>query len=777
MQITFNLDKRGYTSKPQGAEIGAINNRVRNAGGRITTTPEELINKITAGYTFTPAEIGGSLEEIQADKRAGKMLHYWKSQQIIVADIDNEKPDKTAINHQLTPARALDACKAAGIDPYCIYKTFSYSEQKQKFRVLIILDKPLTDAEKAADYIGRFCNLFNAAIESDYKQAGQAPETCADSTIEPVKLIFGGRRDSIIYKSESITQIGKLAALPKSATNAPISASNQKRDNLTPKTRRAETGAQGREEEIIEALYTINPAQLDYKEWLKIGAALKYEGIDYAIFDNWSAQDTSTNDKGQPRYNEEANYKAWLSFNDAGRNPAKGETIFYIAYNRFNWHPSKYDKSGLSDAELQAALDKALEDIPAPEPIQEGDYPPGFFGADNMTAQAPEIEEAYNPEQMQEPEQIQSKGAADPAPAQAPENIIINAAQYLAGAYDADIEELKQYAGRKMGLHPDIDKYLTLFPGLAALGGQASLGKTTFAVNIVSKLLERGEHVLYFALEQRPEEIITKSLASYIYDKNPETKTDNLQLNKGFRNEEIEEARAELTEKLKNYHVIECDFETTAAGIESVVNAYMKDHPQIKPIVIIDYLQLIAPPADFHGDMRGRVDENIKSIKKMQKSKGLFVLVISSFNRSSILDPISYDSFKETGMIEFTCDYVFGLQLQIQDADNEDFYTSTGTRGGKQKRQEFEQKAMIHAAQIQTPKKVQFVSIKNRKGKQYFTANFNYYPAHDYFTPDYSSTWNKQAQSVGDPITSALNKSKEKQTLNDVFRAALDSED
>ncbi len=755
MQITYNLDKRGYTSKPQGAEIGAINNRVRHAGGRVTTTPEELINHIKAGYTFTPAEIGGSLEEIQADKRAGKMLHYWKSQQIIVADIDNEKPDKTAINHPLPPKRAIEACKAAGIDPYCIYKTFSYSDQKQKFRVLIILDKPLTDAEQAADYIGRFCNLFNAAIESDYKQAGQAPETCADSTIEPVKLIFGGRADSVLYQTASITPIDKLAALPKTAINAPISASNQKRDNLRPNASKANTGAQGREEEIIEALYTINPAQLDYKEWLKIGAALKYEGIDYAIFDNWSAQDTSTNDKGQPRYNEEANYKTWLSFNDAGRNPAKGETIFYIAYSRFNWHPSKYNNSGVTDAELQAAIN-ALDDIPAPE-IQAGDFPAGFFMPENIPAQAPEIEEAYNPEQMREPEPIQGKGAADPKPAQTFESIFTNAAQYLAGVYDADIEELKQYAGRKMGLHPDIDKYLTLYPGLAIVGGQASLGKTTFAVNAASKLLERGEHVLFFSLEQTTAEIMTKFAARYIYEQDNYTQTDNIKLKNGLRDSETCEYLGQLTEKLANLYIIESNFEATAQGIISTIDTYIKTRGVI-PIVIIDYLQIIAPPEECRSSSKtDYIDENLKALKKWQKENGIFILLLSSFNRANNYEPVSYESFLYTSAIEFTCDYVFGLQLQLLDPDNEDFYIKKGIKGGEQEQKSFEKKRFVQEAQAQiNPKKVQFVNLKNRNGKQLFKANFDYYPAHDFFTPDYSQAWKTNAQSVGDPIFQAI---------------------
>ena len=755
MQITYNLDKRGYTSKPQGAEIGAINNRVRHAGGRVTTTPEELINHIKAGYTFTPAEIGGSLEEIQADKSAGKMLHYWRSQQIIVADIDNEKPDKTAINHPLTPKRAIEACKAAGIDPYCIYKTFSYSDQKQKFRVLIILEEPLTDAAQAADYISRFCNLFNAAIESDYKAAGETPENCADSTIEPVKLIFGGRADSVLYQTASITPIDKLAALPKTAVNAPISASNQKRDNLRPNASRATTGAQGREEELIEALYCINPAQLDYKDWLKIGAALKYEGIDYAIFDNWSAQDASTNDKGQPRYNEEANYKTWLNFSDSGRNTAKGETIFYIAYNRFNWQPSKYNKAVLSDAELQAVLDNA----PAPE-IQAADFPPDFFEPDTMSAADPIPEEAYNPENMQEPQPMKNeKPASDPTPAQAPDNIIQNAAQYLAAAYDLDIEELKQYAGRKMGLHPDIDKYLTLYPGLAILGGQASLGKTTFAVNTACKLLERGEHVLFFSLEQTTAEIMTKFAARYIYEQDNYTQTDNIKLKNGLRDSETCEYLGQLTEKLANLYIIESNFEATAQGIISTIDTYIKTRGVI-PIVIIDYLQIIAPPEECRSSSKtDYIDENLKALKKWQKENGIFILLLSSFNRANNYEPVSYESFLYTSAIEFTCDYVFGLQLQLLDPDNEDFYIKKGIKGGEQEQKSFEKKRLVHEAQAQiNPKKVQFVSLKNRNGKQLFKANFDYYPAHDFFTPDYSQEWKTKAQSVGDPVFDAIRK-------------------
>ena len=100
------------------------------------------------------------------------------------------------------------------------------------------------------------------------------------------------------------------------------------------------------------------------------------------------------------------------------------------------------------------------------------------------------------------------------------------------------------------------------------------------------------------------------------------------------------------------------------------VETYRREHggESCKPIVIIDYLQLIAPPFGFRGGVREYTDENIKALKDMQKRNGLFVIMISNFNRSSNYEPVSYESFKETSMIEYTCDYVFGLQLAVLDA-------------------------------------------------------------------------------------------------------------
>lgn len=328
--------------------------------------------------------------------------------------------------------------------------------------------------------------------------------------------------------------------------------------------------------------------------------------------------------------------------------------------------------------------------------------------------------------------------AEDPAPA---ENSLstgkrtFNAAEYLQKYYTGDLTYFSQYKGRKTGIHEDIDKHLTLYPGLAVLGGASSLGKTTFAVNLIDKLLERGETVLFFSLEQLPIEIITKHLAKRVYSIDPFSKLTNLDIKNGAGGPDLEQAKTDFMDTAAKYRLITGDFRTTAANIAEYVERYRQAHDDIKPIVIIDYLQLIAPPKDFKGGIREAIDENLKTLKDMQKNNGLFVLVISSFNRSSNYEPVSYESFKETGMIEFTCDYVLGLQLSVLDADNTAFYSKTGPKGGSMARPDNEKKAIIATEQKKLPKPVEFVCLKNRNGKQYFTAYFDYYPQYDVYIP------------------------------------------
>ena len=78
MKILLNIDRQGYTEKPS-SYAGAIRNRLCNVDKITEATPEQLMECIRRGYSFTPAVMTGTTGST------------WKSQQVICADIDNAK--------------------------------------------------------------------------------------------------------------------------------------------------------------------------------------------------------------------------------------------------------------------------------------------------------------------------------------------------------------------------------------------------------------------------------------------------------------------------------------------------------------------------------------------------------------------------------------------------------------------------------------------------------------------------------------------------------------
>lgn len=78
-----------------------------------------------------------------------------------------------------------------------------------------------------------------------------------------------------------------------------------------------------RKKDLLDALKWIDPSECDYKTWLDIGMALKAEGLDMSVWDEWSRKDS------QPgRYDQSAIVSKWKSFKRKG---ITGGTIFHLA--------------------------------------------------------------------------------------------------------------------------------------------------------------------------------------------------------------------------------------------------------------------------------------------------------------------------------------------------------------------------------------------------------------------------------------------------------------
>lgn len=73
---------------------------------------------------------------------------------------------------------------------------------------------------------------------------------------------------------------------------------------------------------LIECLKFINPALLDYQDWINIGMALKHEGYGVAVWEEWSRSDS--------RFHEGECEKKWATFNGSA-SPVTAGTIVQMA--------------------------------------------------------------------------------------------------------------------------------------------------------------------------------------------------------------------------------------------------------------------------------------------------------------------------------------------------------------------------------------------------------------------------------------------------------------
>ena len=84
---------------------------------------------------------------------------------------------------------------------------------------------------------------------------------------------------------------------------------------------------------IKDLLQYINPAELDYQDWINIGMALKESGYTASDWDTWSRADV--------RYKKGECYKKWNTFNGSSM-PVTAGTIVQMAKDN-GWEPEHYD--------------------------------------------------------------------------------------------------------------------------------------------------------------------------------------------------------------------------------------------------------------------------------------------------------------------------------------------------------------------------------------------------------------------------------------------------
>lgn len=263
-----------------------------------------------------------------------------------------------------------------------------------------------------------------------------------------------------------------------------------------------------------------------------------------------------------------------------------------------------------------------------------------------------------------------------------------------------------------------------LFEGLYFIGAISSLGKTTFTLQIADQIAQAGQDVIIFSLEMARNELIAKSISRQTLLKSNSMK--DAKTTRGITTysrylKYSDTERTLINEAIKSYSdyadriiIHEGQGEIGTREIKKAV----EDHIRItgnKPVVVIDYLQIIAPYNDRATDKQN-TDKAVTELKRLSRDNKISVIAISSLNRDNYNSKISMQAFKESGAIEYSSDVLIGLQFKGQGENKFDIDTA------KQKSND-----------VNSPREIELKILKNRNGRTGDSIYYNYYPLFNYF--------------------------------------------
>lgn len=336
------------------------------------------------------------------------------------------------------------------------------------------------------------------------------------------------------------------------------------------------------------------------------------------------------------------------------------------------------------------------------------------------------------------------------------EQLLMEAASYSLQNFVKKIEESKQTSYIPTGFNP-LDTLLDggIYPGLYIIGAISSLGKTTFCLQIADQIAQQGQNVLVFSLEMATNELIAKSVSRLtllqdlrMYNLTSHAKTTRGILT-GIRYSDYSDIEKQLIKSsitaygnyAKNIYITEGTGNVGTDQIRDKVQKHIKLTGKV-PVVIIDYLQIIAP-TDMRATDKQNTDKAVLELKRLSRDYEIPVIGISSFNRDNYTSPVNLTSFKESGAIEYSSDVLMGLQYYGMD------YQEGEAEKSREKRVRDLLRQNIEYGKNGKAQSIQVKILKNRNGSK-GDALLSFYPMFNYFTDtdnqigkNPNQSWNK----------------------------------
>lgn len=270
-----------------------------------------------------------------------------------------------------------------------------------------------------------------------------------------------------------------------------------------------------------------------------------------------------------------------------------------------------------------------------------------------------------------------------------------------------------------------------LYEGLYTIGAIPSLGKTALIMQIADQIAAAGHDVLIISLEMARTELMARSISRHTIIDCIETGEDtrNAKTVRGITDfsrwsHYSEEEKKLITRSMDKYESY-ADRLFIVEGVGDIgvkeIREDVKKHTDIMgkpPVVIVDYLQLLAPANDRTSDKQN-TDKAILELKRISRDYKTPVIAISSFNRQNYSTQAAMEAFKESGGIEYSSDVLFGMQLEGVGKSDFD----------------------VDKAKKEDPRKIELVILKNRNGRTGEKISFDFYAMFNYFNQGTAPGW------------------------------------
>lgn len=217
--------------------------------------------------------------------------------------------------------------------------------------------------------------------------------------------------------------------------------------------------------------------------------------------------------------------------------------------------------------------------------------------------------------------------------------------------------------------------------GVTCFGAFSSMGKSAWLIESMFGMAANKEHVIYFSLEMRVEEIIMRMLSSITYRSDTSCraaipygsiKRGNDEMHwSADQIEGVRKAHEKYYSDVADYLHVYTNAGAYKNGrlditkIKSIIERETADYGKA-PVVLIDYLQLI-PCSDERADEKRAIDKNINELKALAHHFDTAFVLISSLNRGSYSDELNMAAFLGSSSIEYGADLLFVMQPQGYD--------------------------------------------------------------------------------------------------------------